>query len=494
MNFTQRLSPTILLGVVICLLSGCKRESVNWSTLIEKYSKKGDSLYLKSVLYLRENNRDLTSEKITFIDNATGRERDIRLDTIANDSILDAMLTNMDLDYKREEVSDLQIFSTDYIDRHIEQAVGMWRRYPWTKDKPDSLFLNYLLPYKVLREAPSKNIDFFIEQYRTVIDSMAYEKANTDVVYWKLNREVGKWFSFSGDDHTILSHSPSLDELLCIKKGACYHYAILYAYMLKSAGIPATVALVPKWGSKNGDHAEVLFMDSTGKMVTPERNRLANASKIFWMTFKNQRIWSTEIKPLVGGYNFAIPYLKNDHWIDATTQHRETVNIPFSLPGDIKVPFAYICVYNYGRWTPVFWGKVEADNKGIFKNMGVDMLYSVGIPDIQDGYRLIGKTFLVDTSGNVHIVAPSSGFYAIMCLDKVNTGARSSVAKGESYTLEYYDVNGKWEKLATKKCESTGVIEFQHVPANTIYRLINEVGDGRLERPFTYDNEKPYWR
>ena len=486
----------LFIFMVSLLTFGCKERhlKLDWETLIKKYEKRKDSLYLESVLFLRKNSKDITAEKVIFFDKVTGDIKDIRLDTITSYNSLIDILNRQNINFKTETVNNSFIFTTDYIDKYIERSVSLWRQCPWDKNMPDSLFLNYLLPYKVLWEAPSKNADFFVQRNKYIIDSFRKINATSDVIYRRLISDVEQWFSYTEGGYTLFSHSPSLDELLCGKRGECVRFATLYTYMLRSAGIPATINLVPIWGCQNGAHAEVVFMDSTGKMVMSERNRLHRGAKIFRMTFKNQAIWSTQIEPIIGNNDFALPFLKNDHWLDVTNEHNNVTDIVYDLPKEINVSFAYICVFDYGNWTPIFWGKVEKGSQVTFKKMGVDMLYHIAIPDSLSGFKLIGKMFLADTNGNTHNIIPQQQLYPVMKLSKTNTGRLSWVKKGDRYTLEYYGFDGKWDSLSTQTCNIDSAIVFKTMPSNTVYRLVKQNGERRLERPFTYENGKLYWR
>lgn len=321
--------------------------------------------------------------------------------------------------------------------------------------------------------------------------SRKYSQCPNEMYYRTVVEDAGKWFKY--DPNAIrLSSAPGFNELMCIKKGECYSGSHLGVYILRSLGIPSTIDFVPLWGSRNGAHATEVFLDTTGKMRTPSGRELNRPPKVFRISFKKQNLWKDSIAPSIRNIPFVLKHLHNNHWLDVTNEHTITTDITAKLPDSVNVSFAYICVYNYGKWEPVYWGWVNKMKQVIFRNMGCSMLYRTAIPS-EEGFKLIGKVFLVDSVGKISYKTPVNKMPVNMTLNKLNTGALSWVKKGESYSLYLIDKESQWQLQDTKVCTKDSTINFTKVPNRAFYRLVKQGGNQRLERIFTYENGKQAW-
>jgi len=74
---------------------------------------------------------------------------------------------------------------------------------------------------------------------------------------------------------------PCYSEIKYVGKGDCYNLACLYTYSLRAAGIPATIDIVPVWGSENGGHSEAVFLHKSGKYQPYDVNRFNRAARVY---------------------------------------------------------------------------------------------------------------------------------------------------------------------------------------------------------------------
>ena len=65
----------------------------------------------------------------------------------------------------RETVCDLHAVKSDYLIRNINEACEAWRRSTWSKSYPDDIFLDYVLPYRLLDEPLSQWRNLVREEY-----------------------------------------------------------------------------------------------------------------------------------------------------------------------------------------------------------------------------------------------------------------------------------------------------------------------------------------
>lgn len=491
----------------LCILHlSCARRSkeLNWNSLIEKYSqRKEDSLKLKAAIFLKENMGDLTSEKIIFYSYKNGKEVDISLDTISSDSSLFKILRRYNIAYKTVTVADSTIVSNSLVESHIEKSLHDWKSYPWNKNTSWQQFLEYLLPYKIRDEYPNANWrQYFAGKYDSLLKQwlILYKKdmktalvgnAPNDMYYRTFVEDAGMWFHYSNDAFR-LSNAPGFSELLSIRKGECYVSSFLGVYILRSLGLPAAIDIVPHWGSKNGSHATEVFLDITGKMRTGSGRNLRRPAKVIRLSFKKQNGWKDSLASVVADHPFVLRFLQNNHWLDVTHEHTSTTTVTCQIPDSIQAPFAYICVYNYGEWCPVYYGKVNSYHQAIFYNMGCPMLYRVAIPS-EKGATVIGNIFKVDEFGRKTYCSKTYFTLINMKLQKLNRGDLSWVKKDEQYSLYLWRNENHWEMFKTQICVKDSTINFTKVPSGGLYRLIRVNGNRRLERIFTYENGKQVW-
>jgi hypothetical protein len=275
----------------------------------------------------------------------------------------------------------------------------------------------------------------------------------------------------------------------CIRKGDCYFFAYTGVYVLRSFGIPAAVDFVPLWGSKNGGHAAVAALDSTGKINALPYNELKQAAKVFRYSFISTRIWSDSIRPFLGKDSFLLPAIAHDHWSDATACHTPVADVALDVPEHGGKQIVYLCAFNYGTWQPVYWGRLDRKGKGLLRNMGTGILYCAALPE-NESFRMVARPFLLQEGGRKTYCEPDTLQRQNMQLTKVNTGERSWVESGKTYTLYSLDAAGKWKIVSKIPCRKDSVLPVMQVPAGGIYRLVDASGNGRLERPFRYDRQQ----
>ncbi|MFT3747394.1 MAG: hypothetical protein QM768_03725 [Agriterribacter sp.] len=492
----------ILWGIILSMLYCCNyyRKGGAFDAIINEYSKNiKDSIERESAIFLKENMKDIMSDKVNFYDDHF-KEIELSLDEFKSEASLLSFMGKKKLDYEMCVVPDTQIVTAIYLKNNIKYAINSWNKYPWCKNIPKNIFLNYLLPYKVFQEYPQEWRQYFFSKYKDSIDvalkRYQYDSADiyaidpNELYYRIVVDDAGKWYKYS-DFFVKLTQYPSLSELLCIGKGSCSETSILNVYILRSLGIPAAVDIVPVWGSKNGSHTSEVFWDGKNKMRTASGREFERPTKVFRLSFKKQNYWNDSVSLFVDRENFMLPYLMNNHWIDVTEEHTKTVDINVLIDTLILPDFAYICVYNYGQWQPAFWGKIE-NKKAEFKKMGYPMIYRIAVPD-RTGFALLNKILLVDEDGKLNYIGPTKENIKHIVLEKTNAGEKSYVQQQNVYELFLLDERSQWISLGKKKCLRDSLITFSNVPQNALLRLVNIAGKKNLERIFTYQNNKQVW-
>jgi hypothetical protein len=271
-----------------------------------------------------------------------------------------------------------------------------------------------------------------------------------------------------------------------LKSADCLGWSYLNVMLLRAFGIPSSIDIIPLWGRKNGSHSTEVFWDSDlQKFRTASGRELYYPAKVFRYTYKIRNIWKDSIEPYINNEYFILDLLKNNHLIDVTHEHTKTANIEYQYNTDKS--FAYICVYNYGMWVPVYYGRNES-GKFAFKNMGTELCYRIALPG-KTRYEIISPVFKVDSAGEKIFYKPDHNKLIAMKLSKLNTGKSAWVDSGKVYNLYFHDEKGGWMLHSRQKCGENPLLIFHNVPSGTLY-LLQENENGRhLERPFTYTNK-----
>jgi len=482
------------------LAQSCNKDKVDFDELIERYSKeKKDSLKLQCAIFLKDNIKDITSEQPYFY-NENKEKANFILDTVTSDSSLKSILKKEKIDFSSFRISDADILSSEILEDNINKAISDWKTYPWNKNVSKDIFLNYLLPYKVLCENPENWRGRLFLKYK---DSIAKHERNGDRnsehLYYSLKKEAWSWLKYT-NDFTKITQSPSLSELLAVKKGQCYELSHLFVYIARSAGIPATIDIVPLWGKTGGSHAADVFYGPIRENGVIKRYGLrpgdpfVSPPKVLRMSFRKVNLWSDSIKPIIVNKNYYIPdFLKSDHLLDVTQEYVSSSNLVYQFEKRLGVPLAYICVYNYGEWVPVFYGRVFQNGKYVkFNAMAKDMAYHIAVP-IGNKYQLIDKPFILDSMNHISYSNPNFDRKINIVLNKTNVGQESWVKKNREYNLMFLDKDNVWKGIGSKFCDQDSTLTFTSIPSGAFYMLKETKNNKKLERIFLYEHGQQIW-
>ncbi|NLU91411.1 hypothetical protein [Chitinophaga sp. Ak27] len=494
----MRVKYNIFLLFFIISTASCsnRTQHADINTLIRKYSESPeDSFRLEAALFFKEQLKQQTSVRNVFYDEVANETVKVSLDTID----LPSFLIKNGLSIRKELLPDSSIFSDSLLETHIDSYNFYMKTWAWNHNVDKNILHNYLLAYKIYQEESQNwRTFFFREQERLLKEVLAAYKLeqhsnneNLMTVTLKLLSMAENWYAF---DNIPLEHygSMSFDMMKCLRKGDCYFGAYTAVYMLRSFGIPAALDYVPFWGSKNGGHAEVAALDSTGRINAIPGHELKHAAKVFRISFIPTNTWRDSIRPYMGNDSFLLPGIAHDHWLDVTAVHTDVADINFILPQRTEKKIAYICAFNVGGWTPVYWGNILQGTEVRIKQMGKNILYHVALPD-GDGFRLTGRPFLLDMAGRQIYFSADKRVLLEMKLSKLNTGSESWVKIGKEYTLYFIDNDGEWQKVSDIVSVRDSVLPVEKVPSGGIYRLVEKGRNERLARPFRYIDNQQVW-
>jgi len=407
-----------------------------------------------------------------------------------------------ELDFdKKESIMDIDVIAADYLIENITWALRAWREKPWARGLSFDDFCAYVLPYRGSGEPLESWRQVFWRRYEDLDQKM--EKPEDPVEAARLiNSDIKSWFSF---DRRFYRHptDQGLIEMLTNRMGRCEDMTNITIYAMRANGLAVTSDYTPHWANTNNNHAWNAIVTPDGKVVpfmgaeaNPGQYKLANrAAKVYRKTFaqqKNNLAFQKKEEEKVP------PWLGGKGYIDVTSDYIDvcdvTTNLSDPVPDSIR--FAYLCVFNWGEWQAIHWGRVE-DQKALFTDMGKDIMYlpmfyineelaPAGAPFIleKDGRRrkLEGKG---DRTMTVDLVATSrpSGRDTTQALRK------SFLTPGQEYELSYW--KDGWKSLG-KAVATDQPLKFRDVPEGFLYWLV--ATDLRQEeRIFTIENGVQVW-
>lgn len=486
--------------ISLCLIS-CNKKSSLWDELKSSANSEEKREMIK---FLEENSSGTASISPVFF-KPDGKYCPINFEEIHNEEELKQII-------KQEKLLKSVVVKEDggkenfkEIDHYIDHVISMYHKNPWKMNIPKDVVYNNLLPYKIYQEDFTGWYPFYSKYFSFLnkkIPSKKLPRKEIDSIIWTEVKAHDSLKLFGGGlESTRLTLWPGIKEIKTIKSGDCQSISTLMVYLYRYLGIPATIDFTPYWGGINSGHGLPVAWDSNFQKFTPikgddfeEKNRLAKAFRI---TFKLTGEWSKQIAPLLQNkLTFPIESLKNDHWVDVTSSHVLTSNIEVGIP-EFNGKIALICIYNYGKWKPIYYAKRERSGKFIFKNMGRDVIYRYGYLDKDEVLRLSDKVLHLQKSGDItvlnHISGGENQNIDVINMEKINVGSEAWVKKNTSYTLNYLGENGKWQPLQTILTTRDSLASFKNIPQKSLYILQNNSSNRKLERPFKVEKGKTIW-
>jgi hypothetical protein len=151
---------------------------------------------------------------------------------------------------------DLRSLTKEFLLENLRLAVPTREAYPWSKQVPDELFLDCVLPYAQLDEPRDPWRAKFREQCGEIVKDC---KTATEAVQ-ALNRT---FFKQIGVKYSTQRKRANQSPKESIEQGlaSCTGLSIILADACRSVGIPARVAGTALWANKSGNHTWVEVWD-----------------------------------------------------------------------------------------------------------------------------------------------------------------------------------------------------------------------------------------
>lgn len=405
------------------------------------------------------------------------------------------------LDFKRDTlIKDIEVIKAKFLIKNIDMAFHAWEM-PWAQHLSFDQFCEFLLPYRSTNEPLENWRGYSLENYSWLKDSMA--NSNDPVLACNfINNEIRSWFRF---DERFYEHptDQSLSQIMELKLGRCEDMTNLAIMIMRAWGVPVMSDFTPYWANTGNNHAWNAILDKDGNTTifmggeaNPGEYKLTNIfAKVYRKSFAPQANSLVEIKK---SWEQAPPYLNSPTIIDVTSEYTQTFTVDLTLNNDQpdSTEFAYMCVFNSGKWKPIAWGKVKADNKVSFENMGAGIAY---LPAYFKNDEIIPAANAIILSNNGTVKPLAAGEESITHnlnrTTKRTSGqttdniGESNLNNNDNYELFYW--NNEWVSIGAQTPEN-GTLAFAGLPENALYWLVGEKGR-KEERIFTIEKDTVIW-
>lgn len=407
------------------------------------------------------------------------------------------------IDFKLDTlIHDYNTITCDYMIKNIDLAFDAWDNYPWAKKLSFDQFCEYILPYRSTNEPLEDWRTYFMEELKWVRDSI---KDKTDPVEAAclVNDYIKSWFRF---DPRYYEHPTDLGlkEMLQNKMGRCEDMTNIAIYAMRAMGIPVMSDFTPYWANTGNNHAWNAILDKNDSVImfmggesNPGDYKLGNKlAKVYRKTYAVQE---KSLKEKMEEWEKAPKYLNSKSIRDVTNDYVPVKQVKIELTNGIpdSTNFAYICVFNSGEWKAIDYTRPYG-NKASYTKMGMGIAY---LPAFYYDEQIIpaGDAIILTDSGKIETMKPDAAnrldlklYSTTKRVTKETTDfiEQAEFNVGKTYTLFYW--KNKWEKVG-KEMASTGPLEFNNVPSNAIYWLVED-GSRKEERIFTIDETgKQIW-
>lgn len=493
MRLSRYLIHYVMFFLLLIVLTGCTDRSIILYNFIsdEKMRNAANFLldqsedrYAVSLRYKNNNSDNLNSQINNYLE-----EGDI-VDSLNAYSVNDTVWDKDGLDMR-------------YLVKNVRLAFEQYRNNPLKMTVPDSIFYEYVLPYRVGNEELYDWRSHFSELYTNYLitfnKNMFDEKFIIDMVhrFQKISYHV---YDRTGLAKYPISRTQSLKEIREVGYPYdCDDYAIFKLYSLRSIGLPAAFETIPLYGKFNFGHSETALWHRDGKFhCTEGKTQMPYKFQIAKMYRKRfspkespyQQIISLGEKPRDIPDYFDMPYYE-----DITHERTPVSDININPIKDFENEkidnsrIAYLCVYNNGEWKPVEWAKKNKRNSWIFKNMGRQIIYQLATS--QDGnMNLIGRPILLDSLGNIMHFENVKNTNASYAINLKNYDRSDKLYKGNFELLFWDSEQKKWKSNKKFKSENDSTLIL--LSENTLYKIQPD-NSNKNPRPFTIKNNEQIW-
>ncbi len=474
--------------------------------VLEHYQTADDSLKYKAALYLINNMPGHGFVDYSLLDSA-GNKVDLNVLNYPDYKTMVAAWDSIEaihgpIDYRHSALlEDAQTVTASFLINNIDLAFNAWHEKPWARHLNFDQFCEFVLPYRGSNEPLDTSRAYFLKKYA---DLPAKMKNPSDPVEAArlINEDIKTWFVFD-DRYYRHPTDQGVREMLKSGRGRCEDMANLAIYAMRANGLAVTSDYTPHWADTGNNHAWNALLDSTGKAV-PFMGALYNPGS-YAITNRVAKVYRKTYSEQPDNLAFKIKnrrnipgWLAGKYYTDVTRDYTKTatISVPLdSLPAD-SVHYAYLCVFNGGKWKAIHWGAIHKQSAQ-FTDMGVNIAY---LPMFYLSHTLkpAGKPVILQKDGTVRLLAARNIKQTLRLFSttrRTQREATDSIKKtafvpNVNYELFYWDFG--WQSLGVKHTISNQPLIFTYAPQGTLYWLVQK-DYNKQERIFTYETNQQVW-
>lgn len=314
----------------------------------------------------------------------------------------------MPITARMRQIPDITTLDSAFLAAHIDAAFKARETWPWGKNVRWEDFLEFVLPYRVGDEPATLWRDTIMARYGSLIDSIATLPGSDDPLYaadqlyrgW-MGQKKFRWTS-------KLPVGPRLGaEITDWKTGACRERADGMTYLLRTAGLPASLHLAPVRGDLNDSHSWGVIYDKEGYPHIPEQYSdsasmfKVPAAKVQCETFSiNEETLQTFTHDPAAPSALRNPFNRDMTDAYLSPGIRRHLKLPLdSMPGTAKGDTLYIASASHREWVPVGYGVALHDSVD-FGYVGKDVVCVAGRWNDR-GFAPLSYPFRYSTDGEI---------------------------------------------------------------------------------------------
>ncbi|MCF0191453.1 MAG: transglutaminase domain-containing protein [Marinilabiliaceae bacterium] len=299
---------------------------------------------------------------------------------------------------------DVERVDSTLLIENIDYAVRVYREMKWSKSVKLEDFLEYILPYKIDNEEPSKWRKRVYETYQHLFDGKEIDDP-IEAAQIVLDTISQGHIYFTN----MFPLGPHLgDRVLRWRSGGCREYTDLATYVMRALGIPCAIDYMPMRGDNNVAHFWNVIIGKEGRELMFEfptremkemRDFWCRKGKVYRQLYSQNDSLYRDLRR--GGnksfpQNFLHPRIKDVTAVYADTMNRDVVfPVEEYLYEDVERDKpVFLCLSSRREWIPVAWSWIE---EGELKYRDVDGFVVFGLAQYENGVqKMVSDPLFVD--------------------------------------------------------------------------------------------------
>jgi len=411
-----------------------------------------------------------------------------------------------DIDWAREYIYDYGTITSEMIIDDVEWAFYAREHFTWSKNLPENIFFEYVLPYRSTQEPLQIWRETMIEDLSITVQEM---KTSLDVTQ-TVNKINQSRFHF---DDLYYRHPEDRDIFTCLATGAgrCEDMSNVSNYSLRALGVATASDFTPWWPKGDNNHAWNTVYHN-GKWY--QFMGCEGADNPQWDTIKARefgKVWreSFSADPIMGPSPDGTlpPRLMRISAIDVTAEYTTVSDVKIRV--DNPELATYLCVFNYDTWQAVT-GEWAENGTVHFSDLGnKDILYcATRYVEDETGWGdhfPVALPFALHGNGSIEFINPDPAATPTGDIRLTGWNPNESLTSGETVYLYRYigtdPVNSessdealRWTLIGSGEALADAVsayIQFENAGVDGSLYLLTNSEDTEDFR----DNSRPFiWR